>query len=229
MMTKVHHYAKILYTLQLSCWTWYSDQVANVQTPEHCMQDALASTQGKWMGDSHFRGIVNDCFYRRECLDYMEVPCSNAGTAIAEHIVEFAWTLLHHRCWSMAVRHHAPPNVYIGLKSSDLEKRKAAAALMKKHWERLMAVEQRSLVYEPAKQLCGDLLVVKFPAVRLMYVLYERDEFRDTSAAGAWGRGALASTQGLRGGREGRGPCISAGLERMPPHVDAGFGILGGG
>ena len=163
------------------------------------MQDALASTQGKWMGDSHFRGIVNDCFYRRECLDYMEVPCSNAGTAIAEHIVEFAWTLLHHRCWSMAVRHHAPPNVYIGLKSSDLEKRKAAAALMKKHWERLMAVEQRSLLYEPAKQLCGDLLVVKFPAVRLMYVLYERDEFRDTSAAGAWGRG---------------GPCINAGLER---------------
>ena len=34
--------------------------------------------------------------------------------------------------------------------------------------------------------------------------------------------GALASTQGM-------GPCINAGLERMPPHVDAGFGIFGGG
>ena len=53
MMTKVHHYAKILYVLQLSCWSWYSDQVANVQTPEQCMKDALASTQGKWMEDSH--------------------------------------------------------------------------------------------------------------------------------------------------------------------------------
>ena len=133
----------------------------------------------------------------------MEV--NQGTTAIAEHIVEFAWTLLHHRCWSMAVRHHAPPNVYIGLKSSDPEKRKAAAALMKKHWERLMALEQRSLEYEPAKKLCGDLLVAKFPSVRLMYVLYERDQFRDTSAAGAWEGG------GGRGrGREGRGPCINA-------------------
>ena len=101
-------------------------------------------------------------------------------------MVEFAWTLLHHRCWSMAVRHHAPPNVYIGLKSADPEARKTAASLMKKHWERLMAVEQRSLAYEPAKTLCEDLVIIKYPAVRLMYVLYERDLFRDTSVAGAF-------------------------------------------
>ena len=218
MMTKVHHYAKILYVLQLSCWSWYSDQVANVQTPEQCMKDALASTQGKWMEDSHFQGILNDCFYRRDCLDYMEV--NQGSSAIAEHIVEFAWVLLHHRCWSTAVRHHAPPNVYIGLKSSDAENRKAAAALMKKHWERLMSVEQRSLEYEPAKKLCEDLVVAKYPAVRLMYVLYERDQFRDTSEAGVW-----------EGGREGkfRDPCINAGFEKMLPHSYAGFGICGVG
>ena len=137
----------------------------------------------------------------------MEV--NQGSSAIAEHIIEFAWILLNHRWWSTAVRHHAPPNVYIGLKSSDAENRKAAAALMMKHWERLMAVEQRSLEYEPAKKLCEDLVVTKYPAVRLMYVLYERDQFRDTSAAGVW-----------EGGREGkfRDPCINAGFEKMLPH-----------
>ena len=86
----------------------------------------------------------------------------------------------------MAVRHHAPPNVFIGLKSANPETRKAAAALMQQHWERLMAVEQRSLAYEPAKTLCADLVLIKYHAVRLMYVLYERDLFRDTSEAGAF-------------------------------------------
>ena len=44
MTTKLYNYAKVLYVLQLSCWTWYSDQVANVKTPEHSMTDALAKT-----------------------------------------------------------------------------------------------------------------------------------------------------------------------------------------
>ena len=105
-------------------------QVANVQTPEQCMKDALASTQGKWREDSHFQGILNDCFYRRDCLDYMEV--NQGSSAIAEHIVEFAWVLLHHRCWSTAVRHHAPPNVYIGLKSSDAEKKEGGCSTYEK-------------------------------------------------------------------------------------------------
>ena len=90
MMTKVHHYAKILYVLQLSCWTWYSDQVANVQTPEHCMQDALASTQGKWMEDSHFQGILNDCFYRRDlpimCSVVLAPPLSIDRLATKSHL-----------------------------------------------------------------------------------------------------------------------------------------------
>ena len=184
MTTKFDNYAKVLYVLQLSCWTWYSDQVANVKTPEHSMTDALAKTQGKWMADSHLQGIVNDSFYRRDCLAYMEIK---AGPSVMNgHVVEFSWTLLGHRCWSMAVRHHAPPNVYMGLKSQDPEQRKAAANLMKRHWERLMALEQRSLDYEPAKMLCEPLIIIKYSAVRLMFVTYERDLFRWDSEAGAY-------------------------------------------
>ena len=184
MMTKVYQYAKVLYVVQLSCWSWYSDQVVNVKTPEHCMKDALAKTQGKWKADAHLQGIVHDCFYRRDCLAYMEIQRGPGG--MAAKVVEFAWALLGHRCWSMAVRHHEAPNVYMGLKSSNPDTRKAAASLMKQHWERLMAVEQRSLEYDQASKLNEDLIICKYPALRLMYVLYERDLFREDSAAGAF-------------------------------------------
>ena len=156
MTTKLYQYAKVLYVLQLSCWNWYSDQVKHVKTPEQSMKDALAKTQGKWMADAHLQGIVHDCFYRRDCLAYMEIQHGPGG--MAANVVEFAWTLLGHGCWSMAVRHHEAPNVYIGLKSQNLDTRKAAAALMKRHWERLMAVEQRSLEYYQAQKLCEDLM-----------------------------------------------------------------------
>ena len=89
----------------------------------------------------------------------MEIQRGPGG--MAAKVVEIAWTLLGHRCWSMAVRHHEAPNVYMGLTSPNPDTRKAAASLMKQHWERLMAFEQRSLEYDQASKLNEDLIICK--------------------------------------------------------------------
>ena len=55
---------------------------------------------------------------------------------------------------------------------------------MRRHWQRLLKLEQRRLTYGPAKQLWNDISVARNSAIRAMYCLFERDQFRPNSTDG---------------------------------------------
>ena len=92
--------------------------------------------------------------------------------------------VLGNRSWSFAVRHHGPPDVYVGLFSSSQEKRSWAIASIEAHWKRLLMLEQRRFASKEAMPLWSDLLAARNNAVRLMYCAFERDQFKDNSLQG---------------------------------------------
>ena len=116
MTTCLWLHAKMLFVVTRSSWSYYTAQVKTVKSPGQGMKDALASAQGRWMSHEHLRGMVRDSFCSKSSLDFMEIP--NGVSNFANKVLELAWMLLGHRCWSLAVRNDTPPECYIGLLSN---------------------------------------------------------------------------------------------------------------
>ena len=88
------------------------------------------------------------------------------------------------RSWSLAVRNHNAPEIYVGVLSSSPTKRDCAILQLKKDWQRLVRLEQRRATLGPARDLWNDLISCKYNVVRLMYCAFERDQFRSNSIPG---------------------------------------------
>ena len=182
MSEKLWRHAKILYIAQRACWTWYTEQVKRVKTPAQGMRDILASSQGAWMYDKHLRGIVWDCFASSSTFNFLQLEMGES--VYSRRLAELAVSILGNRAWSLAVRNHAPPECYVGLLSKHVDKRQDAIEQMRSHWQKLISLEHRRHEYEPATVLWNDLLVCKRSPIRILYILFERDQWRADSAAG---------------------------------------------
>ena len=80
---------------------------------------------------------------------------------------------LGQRAWSMAARHHAPPQAYVGLLSSCPLRQRRAMDQMGNEWATLLMLEQRRLVHQPACRLWKDLSFVQTRPLRLLWALCE--------------------------------------------------------
>ena len=101
------------------------------------------------------------------CLDYIGIPMG--VSTLAPRMFSLVANVLANRCWSLVVRHHGPPDIYVGLFSSSQEKRSWAIVRIEAHWKRLLLLEQRRFASRGNMQLWSDLLAARNNAVRLMY------------------------------------------------------------
>ena len=182
MTTALQEHSKILQTVTRSCWTWYTKQVHNVKSPKQGLQDAFALAQGNWMREKHLGNLIHDSFESHANLDYMGVSCTCPDKA--RKVFFLAARLLGNRCWSMAVRHHGPPDIYVGLLSSSQTKREWAISRLKRDWQRMVWLENQRASNSAAMDLWKDLIAGKNNVVRLMFCAFERDQFRASSAQG---------------------------------------------
>ena len=132
--------------------------------------------------DHHLRGIVQDCFRSPSNLKFMDVEPGD--TILSGRIAETALLLLSHRCWSLAVRHEAPPQRYVSCFSPRAEDKEVIGTVMKEHWVNLIKLEHRRHNHPAAMSLWKDLIVCKRAPIRMIWILYEKDQFRLGSAAG---------------------------------------------
>ena len=178
-------YARILYIVTKGCWTWYSSQVKSVQTPGDAIKDLVAIIQRGWGNDPHLSETVRLSLQDAENLVYMGVE--EGASVIASRLFTLTVALVSHRGWSMTHRCHGPPECYVGilpLAATQGLCKAEAASTMRRHWQRLLKLEQRRLTYGPAKQLWNDISVARNSAIRAMYCLFERDQFRPNSTDG---------------------------------------------
>ena len=120
-----------------------------------------------------------------ENLVYMGVE--EGASVIASRLFHLTVPLVSHRGWSMTHRCHGPPECYVGtlpLAATQGLRKAEAASTTRRRWQRLLKLKQRRLKYGPAKQLWNDISVARNSAIRAMYCLFERDQFRPNSTDG---------------------------------------------
>ena len=182
MTEKLWQHAKVLYIATRACWTWYSTQVKQVKSPKDGLREALAMTQGRWQGDSHLSGIVVDALLDQNSLCYMGIEMG--PSMLATRLFHLTWCILGHRAWSQAVRHHGPPGCYADFLSSRVADAGRAATKMRTSWATLMRLEQRRLTYLLAQQLWSDIHYAQSSPIRLLHVVFEREQFRASCRPG---------------------------------------------
>ena len=152
-------------------WSWYTDQVTRVRTSKDGLAELQALAEGRWMSDPQFGDLVTNSLHCSASLSYMEVPAANSK--LSDRLVSVISLLLGQRAWSMAARHHAPPQTYVGLLSRCPLRQRRVMHQMEHEWATLLMLEQRRLVHKPACRLWQDLSFVQIRPLRLLWALCE--------------------------------------------------------
>jgi hypothetical protein len=202
MTHQLWQHAQLLLAVTRPCWSWYTREVKNIKSAGDGLRDALTKTRGRWMRDPQLYEIVSNCFghgllasncsglglpasTRKSFVDVLsDIGMAEGPSRLAEKMCTLSLVLMGHRAWSMAVRHHGPPECYADLLSSVEDQAQRAANDLKKNWQALLRLEQRSLTYAPAKRLLEDIHYARNMPVRLLHVLFERDKFRSSCRPG---------------------------------------------
>ena len=135
------------------------------------MTELSQNADGQWMRDPQLLDLVSNALHAMPSLAYMDVPL--AQSVVASRIVSVVWNLLAQRSWSLAARHHGPPQSYIGLLSSQPLRQRRAMQLIEQEWKALTLLEQRRLTWAPAKRLWDDLQYARIRPLRLFWSLCE--------------------------------------------------------
>ena len=192
MTHQLWQHAKLLCAVTRPCWSWYTKEVKEIKSPRDALLDALTKTRGRWMRDPQFYEIVRNCFgqqapasTRGSTADVLsDIGIAEGPSKLADRMCTLSWVLIGHRAWSMAVRHHGPPECYADLLSPVEVQAQRAANDMKRNWQALVRLEQRSLTFAPARKLWEDIHLARNAPVRLLHVLFEREKFRPTCRPG---------------------------------------------
>lgn len=175
-----------------SVWTWYTHQVKHVKTPADGLAYAISSENGKWqtnLGD--LLKILTDAKLLAEAglNPFGSVSDAYDGDDVKESgtLCEFVLRLVGNRCFSSMI-HDCPPHCYASVLSKNAEARRVGMDRMKRHWGYVTSMENVAARNHSAATIVDDLGEL-FPAsVRLMFLLFERDQW---SAASGPGRAAL--------------------------------------
>ena len=123
------------------------------------------------MSDPQFAALITNALHCSASLSYMQVAPGNS--ILSERVVSVTRMLLGQRAWSMAARHHAPPQTYVGLLSSCPLRQRRAMRLVEQEWATLLMLEQRRLVHEPACRLWKAISFAQIRPLRLLWALCE--------------------------------------------------------
>jgi hypothetical protein len=192
MTYQLWQHAKLLFAVIRPCWTWYSQEVKGIKSVRDGLRDALTKTRSRWMRDPQLYDIVRNCFGQQAPAStrgstenvMFDIGIAEGPSKMADRMCALSWVLIGHRAWSLAVRHHGPPECYADLLSSVEVQAQRAANDMQGNWQRLLRLEQRSLTYAPAQKLWEDMHHARSAPVRLLHVLFECEKFRPTCRPG---------------------------------------------
>jgi hypothetical protein len=169
-------HVKIIYVATKRCWSWYTEQVREVKTPQDNLKLVLAASQGRWAQDGHLGDTLRDTLSSPANLSYMGIE--EGDTVLAERALMLAWHIVAHRAWSLAARYERPPECYAGLLSGDRVRAEAAALQMQHSWAALMSLEQRRLHSASAQRLWNDIDFATSAPTRLLHIFFEREQYR---------------------------------------------------
>ena len=157
-----------------------------MKTPEHGLKRSIDLSGVGWMQQQHVQLMINNSLYDQANLRFMQI---SEGDLIATDTVMLVWHLVRRRCWSLS-KHDCPPECYAGIASASPERMQSAIRAMKSDWENLMALEQECHNDNKAMKLWEDITFALSPAIRLLFLFFERD---------AWSVQSLAGRKYLRG------------------------------
>ncbi len=182
MCTQLYEHSKILYIATRSCWSWYSQQITCVQSPLQGLKQTLAATQGRWHSDPHLSETVRDALLDPTSLSYMGIE--PGSSVMLARLLQLTLSILSHRTWSLAVRHHGPPECYAALLSAQADHAQRAVEQLRKNWQTLLSLEQLRLTYPVAEKLWNDIPFARSSPIRLLHVYFEAAQFRSDSRVG---------------------------------------------
>ncbi len=172
---------RVMYVVTRGCWTWYADEVKKVKSPHQGLQCTLAASQGRWASSQHLQQTIHDSLYNRDDLKFMGIDISAPSSGQTRKHAHWALMLMLHvlrnRVWSLAARHHIPPEVYVGVLSPSPHRRAETMEAMERHWRKLTQLEQGRFASATAKQLWEDITFAGNLPVRMMYMFFERSDF----------------------------------------------------
>ena len=187
--------ARVLFAATQGLWTWYANQVQTIQTPLDALEYNIAMATS-WT--SHVQVIIGVLSDPRKLAFMNFTNALEAGardveveTQRAQELVELVWHLACSRSWSLS-KHSCPPYSYALACSSTTEVSTRATTLMSADWRNLLRLEQLATRSPLAHQLLNDMYWTRSQPIRLLYILFERDQWQAQSRAGQrWLRGLL--------------------------------------
>ena len=177
----------IYYCGTQSLWTWYTEQVTKVKNTAQGLQYYMASASGGWqkhVAELLRNNLVDEVNLKRCELfhDHLEIPVPVQEQS-AGLMLEFTTRLAGNRCFSCA-HFDAPPFCYAGLFSQSETVKARVARSMKNHLRIMMLLEDNRYKDNQIATLLDDMLDVFTPAVRLMFIAFEKDDWDFRSPAG---------------------------------------------
>lgn len=176
---------KVLFNATNPCWDWYTQEVEKVKTPRDAFKVTMARSNGAWARDRHLQQTVEHTLYNQESLAFVGLrpEASPDQAALAQQALNLTWHLLARRAWSMA-KYSAPPDAYAQIGSRDPGCSASAVEAMRQDWDRLLVLEQRALDCPDAKELLEDIHFAAWSPIRLLFMFFQRDQWRPNSLAG---------------------------------------------
>ena len=168
-------------------WTWYTEQVERVKTPQDGLVYLVGVANGGWR--EHINKLLDvltdDSLLRSVGLPLFGLPTVPSGDGLQEADVlrDFTFRLCGNRFFGM-VQHDCPPLCYAGIFSTNQVVQRQAAASMKTHWAILTTLESFKARNETAAAITADVAELFPPAVRLCMMAFEADRFSHESRAG---------------------------------------------
>ena len=177
--------AWVAYISQQPCWTWYTDQLDRVKTPEHNVIETMASVQEDgpqfWKADAHLKSLATLIGSNNVETWFQLWETSTDSEELAKMIWNYVALLLTNRAGSLA-KFGSPPECW-ALALSELHgQRQAAVTQMKLDWNRFVAVEKSDA--GGARDLASDLRSTLDGPTRLMCLYYLFDGWSPNSAGG---------------------------------------------
>ena len=162
------------------CWTWYTQQVKDVQSAQEGLQQTIAWSSN-WHKDPHLVDICRS-MYDTKVLDRLLMYQSLQGRDDQQNdsgrlVFKYGAELLSHRLWSMA-RYGTCPECFAGLLSADPDTTVSTMTVLKQDWEILCFAEQSGKL----KCILSDLQFLFSMPVRLACSLFEQSGWISSDA-----------------------------------------------
>ena len=108
---------------------------------------------------------------------------ADAQDSLVGKYVELVCKIGSNRAWTYLLQ-SVPPFKYVPAASNDVGVAEDCLGMMKSDWEALLALEREALTNDSSKELLEHMVWPRKKAVRLLFMLFERDQWSPTSVAG---------------------------------------------